>query len=270
MNDRNGAKVLTVRQPHAYLLIHGSPNAGIKDVENRNKLTRYRGTLLIQASAKVDQAAYASYIADGVKLPPAEKLVTGAIIGSVEVTGCVNDSRSRWAIPGYQHWLTAAPRTADPVIPSKGRLSMYPAPDGWQASFRPTKALTNLSSFCIYTMRHSAKLDARAGANDADVLTERNVWRAGQLLWTNARRSGELMPVIFSAADQDARLMYWATIDHIAIDEDDRTTTCVYSNLTPITPARPLSSLRLRSTGQPLSEDFIRPYALCYTPGFLA
>lgn len=139
MKSDNGTKVLTVRQPHAYLLIHGSTNAGIKNVENRKKLTKYRGTLLIQASAKVNQAAYASYVAEGVKLPPPEKLVTGAIIGSVEVTGCVSDSHSRWAIPGYQHWLTAGPRIADPVIPSKGQLSMYPAPDGWQASFRPPR-----------------------------------------------------------------------------------------------------------------------------------
>jgi hypothetical protein len=62
-------RVLTVRQPHAHLLIHGSPNAGHKDVENRSKPTKYRGTLLIQASAKVDQAAYAEYIAEGVELP---------------------------------------------------------------------------------------------------------------------------------------------------------------------------------------------------------
>jgi hypothetical protein len=136
----SAVRVLTVRQPHAYLLIHGSPNAGIKDVENRSQLTHYRGTLLIQASAKVDQDAYADYIAEGIKLPPADELVTGAIIGSVQVTGCVNDSRSRWAIPGYQHWLTAAPRTANPVIPIKGQLSIYPAPDGWQASFRPPRS----------------------------------------------------------------------------------------------------------------------------------
>ena len=78
------------------------------------------------------------------------------------------------------------------------------------------------------------------------------------------------MPVIFSAAEQEARLIYWATIDDITIDEDDRTTTCTYTNLKPITPSRPLSSLRMRSTRQPLSEDFIRPYAICYTPAFLA
>ncbi len=135
--SRPSVRVLTVRQPHAYLLIHGSPNAGVKDVENRKKRTSHRGTLLIQASAKIDQDAYAGYIAEGIELPPAAELVTGAIIGSVQVTGCVRDSRSRWAIPGYWHWLTVAPRPADPVIPIKGQLSMFPAPDGWQSSFRP-------------------------------------------------------------------------------------------------------------------------------------
>jgi hypothetical protein len=134
--ETSAVKVLTVRQPHAYLLIHGSPNAGIKDVENRRRPTKYRGTLLIQASAEVDRAAYAAYITDGLKLPSPEELVTGAIIGSVQVTGCVCNSRSRWAIPGYCHWLTARPRPADPVIPIKGKLGMYPAPDGWEASFR--------------------------------------------------------------------------------------------------------------------------------------
>ena len=129
------ARVLTVRQPHAHLLIHGSPNAGLKDVENRSRPTKYRGTLLIQASAKVNQAAYADYITEGVELPPAGELVTGAIIGSVELTGCVRDSRSRWAITGYCHWLTTTPHAADPVIPITGQLSMFNAPDGWQASF---------------------------------------------------------------------------------------------------------------------------------------
>ena len=138
MDIENGGRVrvLTVRQPHAHLLIHGSPSAGVKDVENRSKPTTYRGTLLIQASAKVDQAAYAEYIAEGVELPPAGDLVTGAIIGSVQVTGCVRNSRSRWAIPGYWHWLTAMPRVADSIIPLKGQLSMFGAPSGWEASFR--------------------------------------------------------------------------------------------------------------------------------------
>jgi len=49
----------------------------------------------------------------------------------------VRDSHSRWAIPDYWHWLTARPHVADPVIPLKGQLSMFAAPDGWETSFRP-------------------------------------------------------------------------------------------------------------------------------------
>jgi len=44
----HAVRVLTVRQPHAHLLIHGSPDAGIKDVENRSRPTSHRGTLLIR------------------------------------------------------------------------------------------------------------------------------------------------------------------------------------------------------------------------------
>jgi hypothetical protein len=119
-------------------------------------------------------------------------------------------------------------------------------------------------------MRHSAKLHAQVKTSRAHVLTEGKAWATGHLLWDQARRSGEVMALIFSAAEDDAGLIYWATIDDITIGEDDRTTICTYSNLKPITPARTQSSLRLRSTGRPLSEDFIRPYAICHTPAFLA
>jgi hypothetical protein len=128
----------------------------------------------------------------------------------------------------------------------------------------------NLSSFCVYTMRHSAELHAQVKTSGAYVLTEGKAWTTGHVLWDQARRSGELMPIIFSAAEDDTGLIYWATIDDITIDEDSRITTCTYSSLKPITPARPKSLLRLRSTGQLLSEDFIRPYAICHTPAFLA
>ena len=39
-------KVIVIRQPWAWLIVNG-----FKDVENRSWNTRYRGTLLIQASA---------------------------------------------------------------------------------------------------------------------------------------------------------------------------------------------------------------------------
>ena len=40
-------KVIVIRQPWAWLIVNG-----IKDIENRSWRTRYRGPLLIQASAR--------------------------------------------------------------------------------------------------------------------------------------------------------------------------------------------------------------------------
>ena len=128
----------------------------------------------------------------------------------------------------------------------------------------------NLSSFCVYTMRHSAELDAQIKTSGPHVLRERKAWTTGHRLWGQARRAGQVMPVVFSGAENDTGLIYWATINDIRIDEITRVTTCIYSGLKPITPARPKSSLRLRTGDRLLSEDFIRPYAICHTPPFLA
>lgn len=131
----DSARVLTVRQPHAHLLVRGTGANTFKDVENRSRPTSHRGVLLIQASAKVDQAAYDQYVADGLDLPPVAELVTGAIIGKVEVVGCVENSDSPWAMPGHWHWQVTSPRAAAEPIPFTGQLALAKPPAGWQASF---------------------------------------------------------------------------------------------------------------------------------------
>ena len=77
------------------------------------------------------------------------------------------------------------------------------------------------------------------------------------------------MPILFSAADRDSGVIYWATIDDIAINDETSRTICSYSNLREIKPPKPRSTLRLRTGDRPLSDDLIRPYAICHTPGFL-
>jgi len=77
------------------------------------------------------------------------------------------------------------------------------------------------------------------------------------------------MPILFSGADVHTGLIYWATIDDITID-GTRKTTCSYSSLRPITPPKPLSALRLRSGDRQVSDDLIRPYAICHTPRLVA
>ena len=52
----------------------------------------------------------------------------GAIIGAVDVIGCVRDSSSPWAVPGQWHWILANPRACEPV-PATGSLIL-----GWKPS----------------------------------------------------------------------------------------------------------------------------------------
>jgi hypothetical protein len=78
-------KILSIRQPWAHLIVHGS-----KNVENRSWPTKYRGAFLIHASLNIDRAACREY-----GLDPA-KLATGGIIGMAKIVNCVQNHRSKW------------------------------------------------------------------------------------------------------------------------------------------------------------------------------
>jgi hypothetical protein len=101
-------KVLSVKNPWAYLIIYGG-----KDIENRTWETKCRGPLLIHASKTADLYAYRCISA--IKNPLfhpmflAEKRVKeihdsdGCILGSVELCACLQNSDSRWAEKGLWH-----------------------------------------------------------------------------------------------------------------------------------------------------------------------
>lgn len=126
-----------------------------------------------------------------------------------------------------------------------------------------------LSDYCIHTFRHSEDLRRQAASAGQQVLSERKAWVTGRDLFTKAESSGEQMTLLFSAAAVGKGIIYWAVIDAITIDDETRVTKCSYSQFQPVTPARRLSTLRLRNGGRPVSDDLIRPYAICRTPTFL-
>ena len=112
-------KILVVRQPWAWLIVHG-----YKDVENRSWRTHYRGPLPIQSAA--------SQPADGaltearkrrVRLPA--QFETGGIVGMVKVVDCVEASRSKW-FDGPFGWVLSDARRL-PFVSHKGRLGLFEA-----------------------------------------------------------------------------------------------------------------------------------------------
>lgn len=126
-------RALTVRQPNASAFFYADP---AKDVENRSWPTAYRGPLFIHAAMRDAPHWQRSAMAGALAAIPAHaRAVHGAIIGLVELTGCVRDSGSPWAIPGRWHW------TIEPVFPmldiaERGQLNLWVPQSAW---LRPGK-----------------------------------------------------------------------------------------------------------------------------------
>lgn len=123
--------VLTVRQPWAHAIVHGTRTGERKDVENRGwapRSTRLEW-LLIHAGAEHDPTW------PDIGCPPYTELTYGKIIGAVEYGGVTGSSTSRWARQGeatpgrpWQHWQLgdAAPFTEP--YPWRGTLGLRVAP----------------------------------------------------------------------------------------------------------------------------------------------
>lgn len=129
-----------------------------------------------------------------------------------------------------------------------------------------------LSTHCVYTMRHSDDLRRIAATSGKGVFTENKSWKSGSEIFGWASAKGERVPIIFSAAERESGLIYWALLTDVDLEpasEDGKVrTTYAFESLRPIEPPQRQSSLRLR-TGRQLSDSYIRPYAICETPSFI-
>lgn len=134
-------RVLTVRQPWAWAIIHGG-----KDVENRvrNIAGSYRGPVAIHAGlAPFEQHNSASRAHKAVHgTETTTELVFGAIIGAVDLVGVHLDEgpgswdahdavccESEWAEGGVWHLEFANPRRLLAPISYKGALGLRTLPD---------------------------------------------------------------------------------------------------------------------------------------------
>jgi hypothetical protein len=113
----NEQRAISIRQPWAHAILHLG-----KNIENRPMRTHYRGRILIQASLKVERVE-----ARRLKVKR-DELLTGAIVGSVEIVDCIRNSKSKWAVRGQWHWLLRNPRLLAKPIRLKGKLGFIRVP----------------------------------------------------------------------------------------------------------------------------------------------
>lgn len=128
-----------------------------------------------------------------------------------------------------------------------------------------------VSQFCVYTIRHTQELNILFEQGGTGEFSENKKWVTGKQLFEEARLTQERMPVVFAAAELIDGLIYYAWLTDIEIQNNGHVSYTIYKfeGLTPISYRPSLNVLRLKRTGEPLAENFIRPYAICYTPDFV-
>lgn len=139
-------KVLSVKQPWASLVFHG------KNIENRTWATKYRGELLIHATAKsagIPSELLTNEQFDSLRFHPksdlsltelmAGRYIKSAIIGKVTIVDCVINHPSVWAeqspylinpkehpLKPIYNWVLENPILFDePILNIKGGLSLW-------------------------------------------------------------------------------------------------------------------------------------------------
>lgn len=118
-------KVLSIRQPWAWCILHGKP------VENRNLWTSYRGPLGIHAAKGMTRDEYEEcrdFAAGlGLTVPPMPDLPRGGIVGRANLVDCVTSHASPWFFGRYG--LVLADVKPLPFVPLKGALGLFDVPE---------------------------------------------------------------------------------------------------------------------------------------------
>jgi hypothetical protein len=113
--------VLTLKQPWAWAVA-----AGRKKIENRTWSTRYRGTVYIHASRKLDRVAF-DWLRDQAGVTPPSEFVHGAVVAVADIVDVVTKHEAAtfapWFSGPYGIVLARIRRLRTPV-PQKGQLGL--------------------------------------------------------------------------------------------------------------------------------------------------
>lgn len=134
-------KVLSIRQPWAWLIVNG-----YKDIENRDWKypTKHRGEFLIHASKGMTKTEYKEVVLivrsidQAIEIPPFDELERGGIVGKAFLTDCVNQSSSPWFFGRLGFVLENAKPL--PFAVCKGQLGFFNLP----VELRPIEEVVQL------------------------------------------------------------------------------------------------------------------------------
>jgi len=127
--------------------------------------------------------------------------------------------------------------------------------------------MTALADFCIYTIVHRDYLTEAARKGGPAHFVESKAWVTGRKLWHEAQAAGIASPVLLGDATDCREIKYWGLLTVVEIEGD--TTRFTVDRVRPFPRKYTPQELILRSSGETIAPNFIRPYAICRTPDFL-
>lgn len=127
-----------------------------------------------------------------------------------------------------------------------------------------------ISKFCVYTLREKTVLDAVGEGGSAE-FTENRKWVDGARQFRQAQAEGQRMAIVFSDAAYGGGLNYYAFLTNVEVlaETPAGPTRYAFHDLRHIRGNYPLSYLIKKNGDAPLSDNYIRPYVVCYTPKFI-
>jgi hypothetical protein len=123
-------KALSVRQPWAWMILHG------KDIENRTWPIDFRGDFMLHTGLECTRSEYrdacnfARSIAPELRIPALEDLERGGIVGVGTITGCLPPreiASRKWHMSGQYGAVLEQMRTTR-FVPCKGLLNFFEVP----------------------------------------------------------------------------------------------------------------------------------------------
>ncbi|GCF07345.1 hypothetical protein [Dictyobacter arantiisoli] len=127
-------RALSVRQPYADWICNPeklqSVEVPVKDIENRDWPTSYRGLVLIHASKTFEDMALPHWNCVFPRLHEVtgqnkEDYALGTLVGVAKLTDCLLWSTDKWFVGNYGFLFTNIHALKEP-IPCKGKLGFFP------------------------------------------------------------------------------------------------------------------------------------------------
>jgi hypothetical protein len=124
-----------------------------------------------------------------------------------------------------------------------------------------------LAEDCVYTIVHLNELTDAHRKGQAATFNQARRWVTGLALWQRAKKAGKGMPVLLGDSTDCSQLLFWGLLTSLAVDDDK--TTFTVDRVRQLPPGHTPQKLVLRSSGNHIAPNFIRPYAICRTPEFV-